>query len=113
MKKFISIIIASILVCSLAVSLVGCGHEHALTKVNAKEKTCYENGNTEYYECSCGEYFLDESATTKIEKDSWVILAKHEPIKIEAKEPSCAVGNTEYYACPCGKFPPEAAYRDR
>lgn len=104
MKKLISIIIASILVCLLAVSLVGCGHEHALTKVNAKEKTCYENGNTEYYACSCGEYFLDESATTKIEKDSWVILAKHEPIKVEAKEPSCAVGNTEYYACPCGKF---------
>lgn len=104
MKKLISIIIASILVCLLAVSLVGCGHEHALAKVSAKEKTCYENGNTEYYACSCGEYFLDESATTKIEKDSWVILAKHEPIKVEAKEPSCVVGNTEYYACPCGKF---------
>ena len=103
MKKIISIIIASILVCSLAVSLVGCGHEHSFVKVDAEEKTCYENGNTEYYTCSCGLYFSEPNENAQIEKDSWVILAGHEPIRQEAKEPSCAVGNIEYYDCLCGK----------
>ena len=44
------------------------GHIHAnhLTKVEEKKATCTENGNKEYYKCSCGELFEDRDAQKKI-----------------------------------------------
>ena len=45
-----------------------------LTPIEANAATCIENGNSEYYTCSCGKYYQDEEAQTEIEKDSWVIL---------------------------------------
>ena len=41
-------------------------HVHDLTRVDAKEATCTENGNKEYYKCSCGELFADRDAQKKI-----------------------------------------------
>ena len=43
-------------------------HVHAkhLTKVEEKEATCTENGNKEYYKCSCGELFADKDAQKEI-----------------------------------------------
>ena len=44
----------------------------------AKAETCTTDGNTEYYVCStCNKYFADENGNTEIEKDSWVIKARH------------------------------------
>ena len=81
---------------------------HSLTKTEAKEPTCTEDGNSEYWTCSvCGKFFSDEDGTTEIEKDSWVIKAKgHNLTKTEAKEPTCTEdGNSEYWTCSvCGKF---------
>lgn len=41
-------------------------HTRHLTKVEAKAATCTENGNKEYYKCSCGELFADKDAQKKI-----------------------------------------------
>ena len=39
-------------------------HKHAVTKVEAKESTCTEEGNIEYYLCEgCGKMFANENAT--------------------------------------------------
>ncbi|MBR5773540.1 MAG: hypothetical protein IKY44_01685, partial [Clostridia bacterium] len=50
-------------------------HTHKLTKVGAKDATCTEPGNTEYYTCSgCPELFSDADGTNKV-TDSSVIIA--------------------------------------
>lgn len=50
---------------------------HTLTKHDAKDASCLENGNNEYYECSsCGKYFSDERATTEISKDSVIVSSQ-------------------------------------
>ena len=81
---------------------------HSLTKTEAKEPTCTEDGNSAYWTCSvCHKYFSDENGTTEIEADSWVIEAKgHSLTKTEAKAPTCTeAGNSEYWTCSvCGKF---------
>ena len=49
---------------------------HSMTKTEAKEPTCTEAGNSEYWTCSvCGKYFSDEEGKTEIAKDSWVLEA--------------------------------------
>ncbi len=44
------------------------GHIHAnhLTEVPAKAATCTEDGNTEYFLCSCGKLFADGAAATEV-----------------------------------------------
>ncbi|MBP3896344.1 MAG: hypothetical protein J6D57_00715, partial [Mogibacterium sp.] len=44
------------------------GHEHSLSKVEAKAATCEQDGNKEYYVCDkgdhpCGRFFSDEAGT--------------------------------------------------
>ena len=81
---------------------------HSLTKTEAKEPTCTEAGNSEYWTCSvCGKYFSDENGTTEIEKDSWIINATgHTLTKTASTKPTCTeAGNSEYWTCSvCGKF---------
>ncbi len=49
--------------------------EHILVKVPAKEPTCTENGNKEYYICSvCGEWFASPDGRERIEDHDSVIL---------------------------------------
>ena len=51
-------------------------HVHQLTHIKAKEVTCDENGNKEYWYCKdCNKYYSDENAENEIEKDSWNIAA--------------------------------------
>ena len=81
---------------------------HSLTKTEAKEPTCTEAGNSEYWTCSvCGKYFSDENGTTEIEKDSWIINATgHTLTKTASTKPTCTeAGNSEYWTCSvCGKY---------
>ena len=49
--------------------------EHKLTAVAATVPTYSTAGNTAYYKCVCGKYFLDAEGKTEIAKDSWVIAA--------------------------------------
>ncbi|MBR6629873.1 MAG: hypothetical protein IKL03_07985, partial [Bacteroidaceae bacterium] len=49
-----------------------------LTKVPANGASCTVDGNIEYYECSCGKYYTDATATVEItDKESVVIKASH------------------------------------
>ena len=79
---------------------------HTMTKTDAKDATCTENGNTAYWHCSvCNKYFSDENGTTEIALDDTVVKAHHTMTKTDAKEPTCtAEGNNAYYTCSvCGK----------
>ena len=43
------------------------GHTHKLTKVDKKDATYTESGNTEYYTCDgCSELFADSEGTTAV-----------------------------------------------
>ena len=77
---------------------------HKLTKTEAKEATCTEAGNIEYYTCSaCGKTFSDAEGKTEVTEVT--IPAGHKLTKTEAKEATCTeAGNIEYYTCSaCGK----------
>ena len=51
-------------------------HEHTLTKVEAKQATCTEDGNVEYWFCEeCGQYFSDEYGTSPITKEQTIVKA--------------------------------------
>ena len=80
---------------------------HKLTKVDAKDATCAELGNSAYWTCSnCGKFFADEAGKTEIEENSWVISAAHTLVKTNAKAATCTeVGNSAYWTCStCGKY---------
>mgnify|MGYP004524692497 FL=1 len=88
-----------------AEKLVATGH--SLTKTDAKEPTCTEDGNNEYYTCSaCGKIFKDAEGKTVTTVEAEKIAATgHTMTKTDAKEPTCTEdGNNEYYSCSaCGK----------
>ncbi|MCD7889806.1 MAG: hypothetical protein LUG23_07845, partial [Oscillospiraceae bacterium] len=51
-------------------------HTHTLTHVAAKDATCTEDGNTEYWYCDdCGKYFSDEDGENEITLDDTVVEA--------------------------------------
>lgn len=55
-------------------------HEHHLSHVEAKEPTCEETGNIEYWVCdqgtdACGKFFSDEAGKTKISEADTLISA--------------------------------------
>jgi len=53
-------------------------HTHSLTYVEAKDATCTEDGNTEYWYCSgCGKYFSDSSAAAEISLSDTVVSSGH------------------------------------
>ena len=79
---------------------------HKLKVTLAKNATCTENGNIEYYTCQeCGKCFLDPAGETEIDKDidkdKWFISAKgHQLTKIDAKEATCEeAGHAAGYTC--------------
>ncbi len=90
------------------------GHVHAdnLTEVKAKDATCTENGNIAYYECECGKWFTDNTATTEItDKNSVVIKAGHnygtlveEVPAVHTKDELKAGMKAHYYCDKCDKY---------
>ena len=85
-------------------------HAHTLTKVEAKEATCDEDGNIEYWTCSapdCGKTFSDAEGKTEIARADTVIKAKgHTLTATAAKAATCDEdGNIAYWTCSvCGKL---------
>ena len=85
---------------------------HKLTKVEAKDATCTESGNKEYWTCEhCGKYFLSDDTNPEtakaVELSETVISASHKLTKVkEEKAPTCTEdGNKEYWTCEhCGKY---------
>lgn len=79
-------------------------HTCTLTKVPAKDATCTEDGNIEYYQCSdptCGKLYKDAAGTKEITKDDTVIKAGHTGLKLyPAKESTCdSDGCVAYWFC--------------
>ena len=76
------------------------GHVHTLhlTKVDAKPQSCTKEGNIEYYTCSCGKWFADNTATTEITDKSSVVIEKDEHSYTELKKSA----TEHWYECVCG-----------
>jgi len=78
-----------------------------ITHVEAKDATCYENGNIEYWYCEvCGQAWLDEACTLNTNLRAVVLPMGHGTIThVEAKDATCSEnGNIEYWYCEvCGQ----------
>ena len=74
---------------------------HSLEKIEAKEATCTENGNLDYWKCSkCNKLFLDENGTDETTMEDVTIQSGHSLVKIEAKDATCTEnGNLAYWIC--------------
>ena len=84
---------------------------HTLKKTAAKDATCSEDGNKEYWTCEhCGKYFLSDDANPEtakaVEQSETVIPASHKLTKVDAKDATCfESGNKEYWTCEyCKKY---------
>ena len=64
-------------------------HKNNLTKVPAETADCEKDGNIEYYNCSCGKYYTDATASVEItDKDSVVIKGGHKYGELVQEEPA-------------------------
>ena len=83
-KRFLIGFLVLFAIMAMCVGLVGCrgdSQEHTLTRHEAKEATCTEEGNIEYWECShCDKLFAD--AEGKIPVTSVVVPKKAHTILI-------------------------------
>ena len=74
-----------------------------LQHVEAKDATCFENGNVEYWYCSdCDQYWTDEALTQLTNSKNVQIAATgaHNILHFDAVEAGCHYkGNTEYWMC--------------
>ena len=80
---------------------------HKLNHFVAKEATCTEDGNIEYWKCSeCGKFFSDEAGTTEIAEEDIVVAKSHKLTHVEEKAATCTEdGYIEHWKCSeCGKF---------
>ena len=79
---------------------------HTITHVKAKEATCTDAGNIEYWTCStCKKLYSDADGNNEINETDTVIDATgHTITHVEAKEATCTdAGNIEYWTCgKCG-----------
>ena len=80
-------------------------HVHDLVHTEAKEATCFEEGNLEYWYCEgCDCYFTDAEGKYNIARLSLITPVAHKVEHVEAKEPTATEnGNIEYWYCTdCG-----------
>ncbi len=78
-----------------------------LTHVEAKDATCEEPGNKEYYTDGQGNYYLDAAGSQPTTLEEVTIPATgHTPTHHEAVPPTCTeAGTIEYWECSvCGKY---------
>lgn len=74
-------------------------HIHETELIPAKESTCTENGNNEYYYCAgCGKYFKDAEATVETTKEAeqLPLVAHHGGEATCTKKAVCDVCGNEY-----------------
>ncbi len=109
MKKKITAITVLLFVVVLCCVLTACAdpHEHELQHFEAKEPTCSEKGNIEYWYCAgCGKYFADNTAKHELKKIDTVISASNNHIWgdwVAEGNISCTTGGIFYRTCAvCG-----------
>ncbi len=56
-------------------------HEHTYTLIEAKAPTCTENGNIQYYSCSCGKYFDKDKNEIDLSK-TVVVSTGHDKVAV-------------------------------
>ena len=74
--------------------------------VAAKDATCFEPGNVEYWYCAnCDVYYLDAACTIITNAKSVILPIAHNIIAVEAKAATCTeMGNIAYWYCAdCGQ----------
>ena len=93
--------------CALCGELTNPDAAHSIQHVEAVDKTCYENGNIEYWYCAdCGTAWADEALTMQTNLMSVVTPMAHaEATHVPAKAATCYEnGNIEYWYCAdCGQ----------
>ena len=80
-------------------------HVHELVHTEAKEATCFEEGNLEYWYCAgCDCYFTDAEGKYNTARLSMVTPVAHKVEHVVAVEPTATEnGNIEYWYCTaCG-----------
>lgn len=84
-------------------------HGEGAVQIPAKDATCTEAGNKEYYQCGCGALFADAACTNPTTIEKVTIPAKgHDWGDWNVtKEPSCADGEKEHTCKTCGKMETE------
>ena len=89
-------------ICAACGELTNEEAEHTIAHVNAKDATCAEPGNIEYWYCTdCG-YAWADAALTKVTNLKSVIIPELEcnTVHFEAVAPACHYnGNIEYWVC--------------
>ncbi len=88
----------------MAVKL-GASCKYGAEYVAAKDATCYEPGNVEYWYCAnCDVFYADADCTIITNAKNVVLPISHNIIHVEALEPTCTeLGNIEYWYCEdCG-----------
>lgn len=77
---------------------------HETTKTDAKDPTCTESGNWEYWTCStCKKVFKDQNGNTETTVEAQTLAPLNHSGKVhhEAVKATCiAKGNIEYWSCP-------------
>ncbi len=109
MKKKITVITILLFVAVMCCVLTACAdpHEHELQHFEAKEPTCTDEGNIEYWYCAgCGKYFADNTAKHELKKVDTVISASNNHIWgdwVAEGNISCTTGGIFYRKCEvCG-----------
>ena len=83
-------------------------HVHSLTRVGAEPVSCTEDGNVEYYVCTCDKWFTTASATTEItDKDSVKIKSEghkwtekcEDTAHLKTEATDCRYCNDYWYDC--------------
>ena len=75
---------------------------HSMTKTDAKEATCTESGNVEYYTCgSCGKVFADiDGAKETTIKNVTISATGHDTVTVTSKAATCTeIGWKAYEYC--------------
>ena len=94
-------------VCQVCGELSNPDATHSIQHVAAVAKTCYENGNIEYWYCTdCGTAWADEALTMQTNRMSVVVPMAHaEATHVAAVAATCYEdGNIEYWYCAdCGQ----------
>ncbi|MDO5447201.1 MAG: hypothetical protein Q4F34_05440 [Prevotellaceae bacterium] len=76
------------------------GQDCVVTHHEAKDATCTEDGNDEYWECDCGQLFRDHACMTKFEGRQVIPATGHKLEFREHKFPDCYEdGNVEHWHC--------------